>query len=131
MTRAMGILTALLALTESAVIAQEERAACREAYRAWRLADPDLERDASSGGGAVGARADKAAAEAAKYFTARKAYVDAQRARAEQKASAIEAQPAPADFDSALATYAASQGTVIAASIESIARDPDRGIQQL
>lgn len=132
MTRATGVLTiALLALAQSTVVAQQERAAYREAYRMWRLADPDLERDAATGGGAVGARADKVAAEAAKYYAARKAYLDAQRAGAEQKASTIEAQPVPAEFDTSLASYAASQGAAIGASIETIARDPDRSIQQL
>lgn len=131
MIRALGVpVIALLVLAQSEVVAQE-REAYREAYRVWRRADPDLERDAATGGGAVGARADKAAAEAAKYFAARKARLDAQRADAEQKATAIEAAPAPAEFETALISYAASQGAVVAASIESIARDPDRGIQQL
>ena len=119
-------------------MAQEERSAYREAYRLWRLADPDLERTAASGG-AIGARADKVAAEAAKYYAARKAYVEAQRAGVEQKASmleaqpvpAIEAQPVPAEFEASVAGYAASQSAAIGASIETIARDPDRSIQQL
>src|SRR5512140_2706169 len=80
----------LLALVQAVSVAQQERDAYRQAYQNWRQADPNLERDAAAGGAALGARADKVAAEAAKYFAARKAYLDAQRTAAEQKSSAIE-----------------------------------------
>jgi len=79
----------------------------------------------------VGARADKVAAEAASFYASKKAYLDALQADAGQKAAAIEAQPAPSEFDGNPASYAASQSSQIRASIEAIANDPDRAIQRL
>lgn len=121
---------ALLAWAPAVSIAQQERDAYPEAYQNWRQADPNLERDAASGGAALGARADKVAAEAAKYFAARKTYLETQRTAAEQKASAIEAL-VTAEFGTLPVNYAATQATAISAGITAIATEPDPVIQRL
>jgi hypothetical protein len=121
---------ALLALARTASVAQQERDAYSQAYQNWRQTDPNLERDAANGGSALGARADKVAAEAAKYFAARKAYLDAQRTGAEQKASVLEPL-ITAEFGSLPVNFAATQSTAISSSISAITADPDRMIQRL
>jgi hypothetical protein len=120
MRRALGVL-----LLASAALAQQE------ARQNWRKADPDLERDAATAGATVGARADKAAAGAAKYFSARKAALGSLAADAGQRASAVEALNLTPDAMLNMQAYLTGQTTTLAASIETIARDPDRGIQQL
>src|SRR4051812_37138491 len=127
---ALAATAGLLSLAMLA-IAQQERNAYRDAYRAWRTADPDLERDAATGGATIGARADKVAAQAAKYYAARKVFLDGLKAAEEKKAAAIAPEPIRAAADPVPANYAAAQSTTIAASIETIANDPDKAIQQL
>jgi hypothetical protein len=112
-------------------VAQQERDMYREAYQSWRQAETELERDASTGGRTAGARADKAAAAAARYYAARKSYLDAQRSSAEQKTSAIENLPVATEFDATLANYTSAQSTRVGVSIGSVAANPDRGIQRL
>lgn len=127
----MGLPVTLLALAQVAGVAQQEREAYRSAYQSWRQADPNLERDAASAGPALGARADKVAAEAAKYHAARKTYMDAQRTALEQKSSTIDALPVAADFPALPMNFAAAQGAIVTASISTIAAEPDRVIQRL
>lgn len=132
MKRAAGIvLAAAAALAQDGAGTQPDRAAYQAAYRDWRAADPNLERDSATAGATLGARADPVAAEAAKYFGARKAYLDALAADAGQRAAALEAVPAPPAFEGNPSGYAASQRATIAASIDAIANDPDRAIQRL
>ena len=85
-----GLLLVSAALAQP-LFAQSSRGAQQEAYRNWRETDPTLERDAATAGATLGARADKAAAEGAKYFTARKAFLESLETDANQKASAVEA----------------------------------------
>ena len=125
------LLLVAVASAQPVALTPQDRAPYQAAYRNWRAADPNLERDTPTAGATLGARADKVAAEAAKYYAARKAYLDSLQADAEQKADAIEALPAPPMFDGDLARYAASQNRQISASIEAIANDPDRAIQRL
>ncbi len=132
MKRVAGILiAAAVALAQDGAGTPPDRAAYQAAYRDWRAADPNLERDSATAGATLGARADQVAAEAAKYFGARKAYLDGLAADAEQRAAALEAVPAPPAFEGNPSGYAASQRATIAASIDAIANDPDRGIQRL
>lgn len=127
----IGFPLAVLALAQVVSVAQQERDAYLGAYQSWRQADPTLERDAASTGAALGARADKVAAEAAKYYASRKTYLDAQHTAMEQRASAIEALPVAADFTILPVNFAATQGAIVAASINTIAAEPDRMIQRL
>jgi hypothetical protein len=126
MRRALGVL-----LLVSAALAQQGREAQQQARQNWRQTDPNLERDAATAGATLGARADKAAAEAAKYFAARKAYLESLAADAGQRASAVDALNVAPETAPNMETYLGGQTTTLGASIETIARDPDRGIQQL
>nr|MDP9115491.1 hypothetical protein [Acidobacteriota bacterium] len=120
MTRFLAVL-----LFTCAAMAQEE------ARENWRRTDPGLERDAASGGATLGARADKAAAEAAKYFAAREAALQSLARDAAQKASALAPLPLTPETSPSLDSYLARLNTVLSSNIDTIARDPDRGIQQL
>ncbi len=120
MTRALAVL-----LLASAALAQQET------RQNWRKTDPDLERDAATAGATLGARADKAAAEAAKYFAAQKASLESLAMDAAQKASAVVPLTLAPETSPNLDTYLAGQNRVLSSSIDTIARDPDRGIQQL
>lgn len=126
MKRALGVL-----LLVSAALAQQGREAQQEARQNWRQTDPSLERDAATAGATLGARADKAAAEAAKYFSARKVYLESLAMDASQKASAAEAVSLAAEAPLKMEAYLNGQTTILGTSIDAIARDPDRGIQQL
>jgi hypothetical protein len=120
MTRALAVL-----LLTSAALAQEE------ARQSWRKTDPALEHDAATAGATLGARADKAAAEAAKYFVAKKATLEGLAMDTARKASAVKPLTLTPEPSPKLDTYLAGQNTVLSSSIDTIARDPDRGIQQL
>jgi hypothetical protein len=121
----------LVAVAFAQLFAQQGREAQQEAYRNWRQTDPTLERDATTAGATLGARADKAAAEGAKYFTARKAYLESLAADGNQKASAVEAVNIAPDTAPGMEAFLSGQSTLLGSSIGTIARDPDRGIQQL
>jgi hypothetical protein len=132
MKRAAGILmVAAAALAQDGAGTQPDRAAYQAAFREWRMADPNLERDSATAGATLGARADPVAAEAAKYFAARRAYLDGLALDAELKAAALDAVPVPPAFAGNPSGYAASQRAAIGASIDAIANDPDRAIQRL
>jgi hypothetical protein len=120
----MRLVLAVLLLTSAALGQQEAR-------QNWRKTDPDLERDAATAGATLGARADKAAAEAAKYFTVRKTYLASLAADAGQRAAAVEAVNLTAQTSPNMEVYLGAQGMILKSSIDTIARDPDRGIQQL
>lgn len=103
----------------------------QEARQNWRKTDPDLERDAATAGATLGARADKAAAAATAYFAAQKAYLDRLAADAGRRASAVEALNLTAQISRGVDVYLEAQALMLKASSEAIARDPDRGLQQL
>lgn len=125
------LLLAGVAWAQPAAVTPQDRAAYQTAYREWQTADPDLDRDTPTAGATLGARADKVAAAAARFYTARKAYLDGLQADADQKAASLEALPAPPALEGNPSGYAASQSTRLSASIETIANDPDRAIQRL
>jgi hypothetical protein len=132
MIRVAGIfLLVNVAQAQTATVSPPNRAPYRDAYSKWRLTEPTLERDAAAGGATLGARADKAAAAAAPFYAAKKAYLAALQADAEQKTTTIEAQPALPEFDGNPLRQATLQSATINRTIESIANDPDRAIQQL
>jgi hypothetical protein len=103
----------------------------QEAYRHWRETDPNLERDAASAGATLGARADKVAAEAAKYFSLRKDYLEGRTADARRDASLLEPLNVVPDALPNLDRFLSSQDTILKSAVDTIARDPDRAIQQL
>src|SRR6185437_2492709 len=126
-----GLFLVGVALAQSGPSLQKEREAQQEAYQNWRQTDPNLERDASTAGATLGARADKAAAAAAKYFSARKTYLASLETEARQKASAVKAVSLAPNVTPNLEAHLNGRSTILGASIETIAHDSDRGIQQL
>ena len=103
----------------------------RKRYRHWRETDPNLERDATSAGATLGARADKVAAEAAKYFSLRKDYLESRAADARRGASLLEPVNVSAEALPNLDRFLSAQDTILRSSIDTVAHDPDRAIQQL
>jgi hypothetical protein len=123
--------------------AQTSRDAYRGAYRAWREAEPNLERmagekaagDAGAAGDALAARASHAAEEAAKYGAARGAFLQELADQQGQQVLWLQntlpfnpAPVAPAEDELRLTGSAAS---LVAANISTFANDSDRGIQLL
>lgn len=110
---------------------EETRAAQQEAYRQWRKTDPDLERDATSAGATLGARADKVAAAAVQYFRLRKDYLESRAADAGRRASLLQPVHLAPDAPPNLDRFLTMQDTILRSSINTLAADPDRAIQQL
>src|SRR5260221_13524360 len=93
----------------------------QEAYRHWRETDPNLERDAASAGATLGARADKVAAEAAKYFSLRKDYLEGRAADARRGAALLEPLNVVPDALPNLDRFLSSQDTILKSTIDTIA----------
>jgi hypothetical protein len=129
---AAWMVLAALVLAAMTLWAQSGRDDYRNAYRAWREADPNLEHDAATGGAQLGVRADRVAAEAAKYCEERRAFLDRFAGDSEQKLAWLEtpteaapALPAPAG------DFIAGQTAAVRRGIDTLAKDPDPGIQQV
>jgi hypothetical protein len=126
-----GVAALVLAAAAFAQAQPDTNSAQQEAYRHWRDTDPNLERDAPSAGATLGARADKVAAEAAKYFSLRKDYLESRAADGRRAASPLEpVDIAPGALPN-LDRFLSSQDTILKSTIETVAHDPDRAIQQL
>jgi len=110
---------------------QSGREAYRNAYRAWREADPSLERDAATGGAQLGVRADRVAAEAAKYCEERRAFLDRFALDSEQKLAWLEIPTDAPPVLPAVGDYVSAQTAVVRRGIDKFAKDPDPGIQQV
>lgn len=112
--------------------AQASREAYRDAYRAWRQADPTLERDAASKGPALGADADRVATEAAKYGAQRGAFLSQAASGKAQELAWLEQAPAGiADVPDGATEVVAAQTPAVRRNIATFSNDPDPGIQQL
>jgi hypothetical protein len=103
----------------------------QETRQNWRNTDPGLERDAATAGATLGARADKSALAAAVYFTAHKAYLENLAGDTGRRASAVEPLNLTMQPSRSVEAYLGAQAMMLKASSEAIARDPDRGLQQL
>jgi hypothetical protein len=103
----------------------------QQAYRNWRETDPNLERDATSAGPTLGARADKVAAEAAKYFNLQRDDLASRAAGALRSAALIEPLNVMPDAPPNLDRFLTVQEAILRSSINRFAADPDRAIQQL
>src|SRR5581483_7626786 len=90
--------TGLIALAALCLFAEASRDGYRAAYREWREADPNLERDAGSNSPQLASRADAAAAHAAKFGSERSAFLR-QSAADQQQALAWIDLPIPAPVD--------------------------------
>ena len=126
---AMSLVLAVAAFAQAPL--QDGRAAQQEAYRQWHATDPNLERDATSAGATLGARADKVAAQAAKYFSLRKDYLESRAADARRSDSLLEPENVAPDALPNLDRFLSVQDTILRSSINTVAHNPDRAIQQL
>jgi hypothetical protein len=129
------LLTRTLTIGAALCLAQHPRDLVRQAYRAWREADPNLERESATGGPEVAQRADRLAAEAAKYAAARKALLDGIAQDEQQLVESLENTSLP-KASSAVATeidtqFLTAETARVTRTIGTFAGDPDRGIQQL
>ena len=125
------ILSGLLSLGAWTGWSQQMSKGGTDAYRTWRSADATLESDAGTAGATLGARADKVAAEAAKYFAVRKTQLSELQADAEQKTPSVESIVIPAVSGNSPESYLTGQITTLTSNIATVAGDPDRAIQQL
>ena len=126
---AAGFVLLVTAFAQAPV--EDGSAAQQEAHRHWRETDPNLERDAVSAGATLGARADKVAAEAAKYFSLRKDYLESRAGGARRGTPLLEPVNVAPDALPDLDRFLTVQDTILRSSIDTIAHDPDRAIQQL
>ncbi len=126
-------LSFLCVLIVAATLFGQSREAYQQAYREWRANDPNLERDAAKAGAALTPRADKAAAAASKFISARRAFYDAQRDDLAEKLKTLQPFELPKENESAntAEAYLSSQEASATNSIEVFGADPDKGIQQL
>jgi hypothetical protein len=112
--------------------AQSGRDSYRDAYRAWREADPNLERDAGRAGAPVAARAVQAAALAAKFGAERSEYLKRAAGAQEQSLAVLESSPPElADISKGLRENVAAETAVVRHNLDTFANDPDPGIQRL
>ena len=129
-----GFMLAVFALAVAAFAQappQDSSAAQQEAHRHWHETDPNLERDATSAGATLGARADKVAAEAAKYFSLRNDYLEGRAADARRGAELLEPVNVAPEALPNLDRFLTAQDTILRSTIDTISRDPDRAVQQL
>lgn len=116
-------------------LAQHPREDVQTAYRVWREADPNLEREAAAGGAPIAQRADRLSAEAARYAAAHKVLLEgvardqaAQVAPLEASAIAAESRAASTVLD---ARFIAEENARLTRMIRAFAGNPDKGIQRL
>ncbi len=124
----------LFALIAVFSLAQRSRDDYRAAYRGWRQTDPNLEREAATGGEQIVQRADRMAAEAAKSAAARKAFLE-ETAQDEthqvewvENAALNPESPAVSANDTQLI---ASEAATVTRTIDTFAGNSDKGMQQL
>ena len=120
---------------EPVVLAQSSRDAYREAFKAWREADPSLESDAARAKAGYSQRTESATAAAARYVAARLAFQRAAIADADQSASWLRSArqvPEP-DFAPALdvQTLIATSTELVSSQISTYADDPDPALTSL
>ncbi|HUA86936.1 MAG TPA: hypothetical protein VMB85_23925 [Bryobacteraceae bacterium] len=124
-----AVLAAILTVCAFAAVSRDPY---RQAYRAWREADPTLERDAAAAGPALSAAIDRVSNQAARYsaalaeFFARVASDQEQRLAFLNRARAAEPKFAPQ-----AAQVVASEIASVRHSLQVYGNDPDPGIQQV
>ncbi|MBZ5602784.1 MAG: hypothetical protein LAO79_10805 [Acidobacteriia bacterium] len=124
--------TGLIALAALCLFAETSRDAYRAAYRQWREADPNLERDSGSLSAQLAGRVDAVAARAAKYGSERSAYLRQSAADQEQSLAWLAVPiPAPPDAPRVVRDNVASETAVVKRNLDTFSKDPDPGIQLL
>jgi hypothetical protein len=123
----------ILALIMACALPAQSPENYKTPYDDWVRNAARLERDALLARDRLAVRTDLAAANAAKYETARKAFFDAQGAQMKAAAGRI-APLSPvleSSADDVAKDYVSAQDAVLAKSIGTFANDPDEGIQRL
>jgi hypothetical protein len=125
----------LFAIVTVLSLAQRSRDDYRAVYRGWKQTDPNLERDASTGGSPIAQRADRMAAEAAKTAAARREFLEG---TAQDEARQVEwLETASLIPESTAASsksdeqFIKSEAAAVTRTIDTFANDPDKGMQQL
>jgi hypothetical protein len=130
----IGLLIVLRATRPVPVVhAQSSRDAYRDAFKTWRETDPSLERDAATNGAGWAQRTEYAAAAAARYSSARAAFLRAAAGDTNQSFSWLkDARQLPeADFASAFVsaldtqTLVSSSTGLVSSQISTYADEPD------
>jgi hypothetical protein len=118
-------------------LAQRSRDDYRTVYRAWQETDPNLEKEASAGGAPIAQRADRLAAEAAKSAAAHKVFLEGSSEDEAQQISSLENARLGLASESAATSirsdtqFIASETATVTRTMDSFAKNPDAGIQQL
>ena len=124
--------TVWLAVTVLCLFAETGRDAYRAAYRQWREADPNLERDSSALSADLAARVSKVAAQAAKYGTERGAFIRQLAADQERSLAQLDTPVANlGELTRGVRENVATEQAVVKRNIDQFARDQDPGIAPL
>ncbi len=123
----------MLLIAALCLFAQATRDDYRNAYKTWRQSDPNLERDAGTGGAGFASRAQKASGEAAKYESARKVFLQQMADASQRKYGWLEtaAPEPPIPLAQEAQLFVASEIKAVKRNVDVFAGDPDPGIQQL
>ena len=115
------------------LFAQASRDAYRNAYKEWRQADPNLERDAAAAGLQLEPRAQKAAAAATRYQAARKTFLEQLAGESARKFAWLEtaAPDPPVPVTKDMQAFVAAESKAVQRNVDTFAGDPDPGIQRL
>jgi hypothetical protein len=114
------------------LFAQSGRDAYRASYRAWREADPMLERDAAAEQSRIADRASREASLVAKYGMERTDYLQQLAAQDETSTwlgNPTPVEPPPSSVDGV--AYVRGETALLSRNIDNFANDPDKGIQLL
>ena len=124
---------AWMTLAALMLFAQSTRDAYHEAYKAWHQADPSLERDAATAGAPIGARADRVAAEAARYYAERRSFLEQSSHENGDKLAWLAAPPPEPGTPRTQAAndYVGTETGTVRKAIEGFKGDPDPAIQQV
>jgi hypothetical protein len=127
---AWSVLVSLVATT--ALWGQASPEGYRNAYRGFRLSDPALERDANTAGESLGARADRVAAEAAKYANERRVFLDRFAQENDQKLPWVEiSTEILPPLTTGAAAYVAIEAAIVRRAIDVLGNDPDPALKQV
>ncbi len=128
MSRARNaVIAAAVSLCAFAAVSRE---AYRDAYKAWRQADPTLEREVAGAGPALAADIDRVANQAEKYASARSVFVSQSEAEQQRLLAFLQQEP-PAGLPggSGASRIVGVEAAAVRHSLDVYGNDPDRGIQ--
>jgi hypothetical protein len=125
--------TVLVIAAVVSLFAASSRDEYRAAYRAWRQADPNLERDAAATAGtALAARVQSVAGEAAKYGAQRAGFLRQAAADPGQGLAPVEMPGIElGDFGRPVRENVDAETAVVKRNLDTFANDPDPAIQRL